>query len=90
MNRQQNRLTQEMINEGLPVGKHCDGAGLWLIVREDGGAQWVLRVTVHKKRREMGLGGISYMSLEEARTAAKAYTIIAKRGGDPIEVRKMS
>jgi len=33
------------------VGKHCDGAGLWLIKREDGGAQWVLRVTVHGRRR---------------------------------------
>lgn len=90
MSRQQHRLTQEMIDAGLPVGRHCDGAGLWLVVRDDGGAQWVLRVTVRGKRREMGLGGIGYMPLDEARSAAKAYTMIAKRGGDPIEVRKMS
>ena len=90
MNRQQHRLTQEMIDAGLPVGKHCDGAGLWLVVRDDGGAQWVLRVTVHGRRREMGLGGVDYMPLDEARIASRAYTMIAKRGGDPIEVRKMS
>ncbi|WP_366141393.1 hypothetical protein [uncultured Shimia sp.] len=29
---------------------------MWLYKRSDGGAQWVLRVTVFGKRREMGLG----------------------------------
>lgn len=88
MNR--NKLTQEMIDAGLPPGKHCDGAGLWLVVRPGGGAQWVLRVTVNGKRREMGLGGVDYMPLDEARAAAKSYRTIAKRGGDPIQVRNMS
>jgi hypothetical protein len=54
--RAKNRLTAGFLKSPL-VGKHCDGAGLWLVKREDGGAQWVLRVTVHGRRREMGLGG---------------------------------
>ena len=90
MKRKSFRLTQEMIDVGLPVGKHCDGAGLWLYVRSTGGAQWVLRVTVHGRRREMGLGGVDHMPIEDARSYARAYTTIAKRGGDPIEIRKMS
>lgn len=32
--------------------------------------QWVLRVTVHGRRREMGLGSVSEVSLKDARTAA--------------------
>jgi len=39
-------------------GKHSDGGGLWLVKRDTGGAQWVLRVTVHGRRREMGLGSL--------------------------------
>ena len=74
----------------LPAGKHIDGAGLHLVKRPDGGAQWVLRVTVHGRRREMGLGGVTHMTLDEARSMARSYTCIAKRGGDPIEVRRMS
>lgn len=30
--------------KNLPAGKYSDGGGLWLIKREDGGAQWVQRV----------------------------------------------
>lgn len=44
--RARNRLTAGFLKAPSP-GKFCDGAGLWLVVREDGGAQWVLRVTVH-------------------------------------------
>ncbi|OIQ07286.1 MAG: hypothetical protein AUK60_01745 [Rhodobacteraceae bacterium CG2_30_10_405] len=45
-----NRLTAAYLR-AAPVGKHCDGAGLWLIKRDGGGAQWVLRATVHGRRR---------------------------------------
>ena len=29
--------------KSLPTGKHCDGLGLWLYKRPDGGAQWIFR-----------------------------------------------
>jgi hypothetical protein len=67
--RTKSRLTSTFIKTA-PVGKHCDGAGLWVVKREDGGAQWVLRVTVHGRRREMGLGGFPSLGLANARKVA--------------------
>ena len=53
-----NLLTSTFLKSS-PTGKHVDGAGLWFIKRPDGGAQWMLRVSLGGKRREMGLGGFS-------------------------------
>ncbi|WP_088635949.1 integrase arm-type DNA-binding domain-containing protein [Phaeobacter sp. 22II1-1F12B] len=74
--------------KSAPAGKHNDGAGLWLIKRADGGAQWMLRVTVHGRRREMGLGGLSKVSLRQARIAAEHWSGIAASGVDPIKERE--
>ena len=71
-----------------PVGKHCDGAGLWLHKRPDGGAQWVLRVTVHGRRREMGLGSLSDVPLKRARELADHWRKLAASGIDPIKERQ--
>ena len=70
------------------VGKHCDGGGLWLIKREDGGAQWMFRATVHGRRREMGLGGYPDVSLAQAREAADKWRTVAKAGRDPVKERE--
>lgn len=72
----------------LPEGKHCDGAGLWLLKRADGGGQWVLRVTVYGRRREMGLGSLADVSLKEARDAAERARAVARSGKDPIRERE--
>jgi integrase len=85
--RARNRLTSGFM-KSPPVGKHCDGAGLWLVVREDGGAQWVLRVTVHGRRREMGLGGYPTLGLAEARKIAQRWRDMAAAGRDPIKERE--
>jgi integrase len=82
-----NRLTAGFL-KSPPVGKHCDGAGLWLVVREDGGAQWVLRVTVHGRRREMGLGGYPALGLAAARKLAGRWRDVAAAGRDPIKERE--
>ncbi|WP_342585522.1 Arm DNA-binding domain-containing protein, partial [Shimia sp. SK013] len=74
--------------KSAPTGKHCDGAGLWLVKRNDGGAQWVLRVTVHGRRREMGLGGFPTLGLAEARKAAQRWRDVAAGGRDPIKERE--
>ena len=71
-----------------PPGKYCDGAGLWLLKRNDGGGQWVLRLTIHGKRREMGLGGINFVSLKEAREKADKYRASARGNIDPISERE--
>jgi integrase len=82
-----NRLTARGI-VGLPPGKHADGAGLWLVKREDGGGQWVLRVTVHGRRREMGLGSLLDVSLKEAREAADKWRASVRSNVDPIKERE--
>ncbi|WP_082005689.1 tyrosine-type recombinase/integrase [Halocynthiibacter namhaensis] len=85
--RAKNRLTSSFI-KSAPAGSYCDGAGLWLVKREDGGAQWVLRVTVHGRRREMGLGGLSRVGLASARKLAERWRNIAAVGRDPIKERE--
>jgi len=51
--------------KGLPDGKHEDGGGLRFARRSDGSAAWVLRFTVHGRRREMRLGPFPAISLRE-------------------------
>jgi integrase len=82
-----NRLSSQFL-KSAPVGKHCDGAGLWLVKRDDGGAQWVQRVTVHGRRREMGLGGFPSLSLSEARKLSERWRKLAAAGRDPIKERE--
>ena len=84
--RAMHRLTAVQIRS-LPPGKYNDGAGLWLHKRPDGGAQWVLRVTVAGRRREMGLGSLTDVSLKEARTEAERWRKVAAAGLDPIRER---
>ena len=84
--RAKNRLTSSFIRTA-PVGKHCDGAGLWLIKRDDGGAQWVQRVTVHGRRREMGLGGFPSLGLANARKLSERWRNVASAGRDPVKER---
>lgn len=74
--------------KSAPPGKHEDGNGLRLVKREDGGGQWVLRYTIHERRREMGLGGLASLSLKDAREMASEYRTLVIRGIDPIEHRR--
>ena len=85
--RAKSRLTAQFLKTA-PVGKHCDGAGLWLVRRDDGGAQWVLRVTVHGRRREMGLGGYPALGLADARKVAERWRNVASAGRDPVKERE--
>ena len=82
-----NRLSSQFVKTA-PVGKYCDGAGLWLVKRDDGGAQWVLRVTVHGRRREMGLGGFPALGLADARKVAERWRNVASAGRDPVKERE--
>lgn len=74
--------------KSAPAGKHSDGGGLWLHQRRDGGAQWVFRVTVHGRRREMGLGPLSEVSLKQARLEAGKWRAIVREGYGPIKERE--
>jgi integrase len=69
-------------------GKYEDGHGLRFVKRPDGGGQWVFRFTIHGRRREMGLGGWSSVSLADARKLAAEYRGLAAQGIDPITHRE--
>lgn len=81
-----NRLSAAEVKNN-PPGKYADGGGLWLHRRVDGGAQWILRVTIHGRRREMGLGAVPSTSLKDARVAAEKWRKLALQGVDPIKER---
>jgi integrase len=87
MARTLNRLTAAKVKSTAP-GKYADGGGLWLHKRDEDGGQWFLRVTVHGRRREMGLGSITDVSLKEAREAAEKQRALVRQGIDPIRERQ--
>lgn len=80
-----NKLTVKGIGS-LRAGKYADGGGLWLYKRENG-AQWVLRFTIHGRRREMGLGSATHVSLKEVRETASECRKVVRAGMDPIKER---
>ena len=64
-----------------------DGGGLLLDVRPTGAKVWLVRLTVHGKRRDMGLGGYPLVSLKTARQEAEKARRLAAEGADPIGLR---
>lgn len=70
------------------AGKHEDGSGLRLVVTNALSRRWVLRYTVHGKRREMGLGSYPLVTLAQARDESLEYRRLAKDGVDPIHSRR--
>ncbi|RVD26596.1 site-specific integrase [Mesorhizobium sp. M4B.F.Ca.ET.017.02.2.1] len=86
MGRGLNRLSAVSVKSAR-TGKHADGGGLWFHKREDGGGQWVLRYTIHGRRREMGLGSWIEVSLKEARDSAERWRGTLRTGVDPIKER---
>ncbi|PJF08383.1 site-specific integrase [Pseudorhodobacter sp. MZDSW-24AT] len=73
-------------------GKYHDGGGLGLILRVDpnGARFWVQRITVHGKRREIGLGSPPVVSLADARDAALANKKLLRTGADPLAEKRKS
>lgn len=68
-------------------GRHGDGHGLYLLVSPSGAKSWMIRVQSKGRRRDIGLGSSSDLTLEEARDKARELRKIARAGGDPIAVR---
>ena len=69
-------------------GFHGDGQGLYLSVSESGAKSWILRVQYAKKRRDIGLGSATDVSLAEARERAAKLRKAAREGFDPVAVRE--
>jgi len=72
-----------------PPGRYADGNGLYLQVDESGAKRWFLRTLVHGRRCDIGLGGLTLVSIHDAREQAARLRKIARvDGGDPLELRR--
>ena len=80
----QGKLTVKKIRALKEPGLFGDGNTLFLRVARGGSKQWVQRLVIHGKRRDIGLGGLSWVTLDEARVMAWENRRMARRGGDPI------
>lgn len=72
-------LTALQVKNAKP-GRHADGRGLYLLVRESGSRSWVLRTQVNGRRQDLGLGSVSRLSLSKARTKAEETRLRLMRG----------
>jgi len=84
-----NALTPLAVKNAKP-GRHADGGGLHLLVKESGARSWVYRFMLSGKSRDIGLGtaGPYGISLADARDARDALRLKVKAGIDPLEERQ--
>lgn len=87
MARQVNRLSARTVATITKVGLTADGGGLYLNVSKTR-RSWVFVYVKNGKRRELGLGSVSAVSLAEARKKADDARRVVAAGGDPIEEKK--
>ncbi len=66
------KLTAKKVQGKLKRGMHNDGGRLYLRVSSTGGKSWILRCRVHGVKRDIGLGGLLYVSLADARKKVAA------------------
>ena len=78
-------LTQLKINGIKNKGRYADGDGLYLQVSASGTKSWIFRYQLKgtNKRREMGLGSLSTLSLSEAREEILKHKKVIAEGRDP-------
>jgi len=88
MARALNRLNARKV-ESAGAGKHPDGGGLVLIVKDTGSKQWVFRFKHLKRETMMGLGSYPEISLAEARARAVQGRQLLATGINPIEHGRM-
>lgn len=87
-----NRLSPRFVATTKKSGRHADGGGLYLQVSESqpGGVtkSWLFRFMLDGKARQMGLGSLNTVSLQEARAEALECRKLVKAGIDPIDQRE--
>lgn len=86
----QGKLSVRKIREINQPGLYGDGNTLFLRVAPGGSKQWMQRLTIHGKRRDIGLGGCGWVTLAEAREAAFENRRVARRGGDPLAEKRQA
>jgi hypothetical protein len=82
------RLTALAVTRASKPGLYADGAGLYLRVSRNGSKSWALRFTLRGKPREMGLGGLTKVTLADARKKAADARLLLSDGRDPLDLRQ--
>lgn len=86
--RPEKALTAQAVKAATEPGKYFDGHGLFLRVDKTGARSWVQRIVIRGKRRELGLGSATLVTLAEARAQALENRRLARAGGDPLQSRR--
>ena len=83
------KLTTRKAKALTRVGIHASGTPtLYLRVAPGGSKQWVQRLTINGKRRDLGLGGFPLVSIEAATIAATKNRLAVWEGGDPLAAKR--
>jgi integrase len=82
------RLTALAVTRASKPGLYADGAGLYLRVSRNGSKSWAFRFTLRGKPREMGLGGLTKVTLADARKKAADVRLLLSDGHDPLDRRQ--
>jgi integrase len=69
-------------------GDYLDGRGLYLQVRSESSKSWLLKYSIEKRAREMGLGPAADIPLATARGIRDRHRALLKQGIDPLEHKK--
>ena len=92
-------LTPLQVKNAKP-GRHADGEGLHLLVKQSGAKSWVYRFMLNGKARDVGLSrcpeavallhktGSNDLTLAQARDVASIYRMKVKLGIDPLTERE--
>jgi integrase len=81
-------LSARKVETTKTPGLFADGNGLYLQVTSTGAKTWIFRYKLDGRRRDMGLGSASLVSLADARERALNAKKMVAAGVDPIEVKK--
>jgi integrase len=81
------RLSAIAVRNIKTPGRYPDGNCLYLEVDDTGAKRWLLRIVVHGRRRDIGLGSTAHTSLADIRQIAGELRAVARNGGDPLTAR---
>ena len=82
------RLTATRVEALKRPGVHSDGDTLLLRISPKGSKYWIQRVTIHGKRRDLGIGPYPILSLQEARERAFENRKAVYHGRDVLHEKK--
>lgn len=82
------KLTATGVTAAKAPGRYGDGDGLFLLVGKGGSKSWLVRVQKDGKRRDIGVGSASKVSLKLARERAALVRSQVEAGIDPVVERR--